>query len=126
MALLHLDFLRRHSLQAWSAKPRGMSRSPKLAPRLRARSEEAEADADADTDADVDKGAASAGPKPELPSEKLASAEGEPSSMVIDDEEDRAGQRLFWWWAAVIVRKKVRGLEWEWKRMSTKAGRPGV
>lgn len=63
MALLHLDFLRRHSLQAWSAKPRGMSRSPRPAPRLRVRSAEA---------------------KPALPSARLASADDEGlSSMVI-------------------------------------------
>lgn len=35
MALLHLDLRRRHSLHAWSAKPSGVSRSPKAAPRFR-------------------------------------------------------------------------------------------
>lgn len=65
MALLHLDFLLRHSLQAWSAKPRGVSRSPKPAPSSKARSDDAKA---------------------ELASAKGASAagEGEWSSMVIE------------------------------------------
>lgn len=67
MALLHLDLRRRHSLQAWSAKPRGMSRSPNPAPRLRAKSE------------------AAPDPKPDGPSERLASAEDELSSMVIEE-----------------------------------------
>lgn len=35
MALLHLDLRRRHSLHAWSAKPRGVSRSPKAALKFR-------------------------------------------------------------------------------------------
>lgn len=63
MALLHFDFLLRHSLQAWSAKPRGVSRSPNPAPSSRARSDDVKAG---------------------LGSEKLASAEGEWSSMVIE------------------------------------------
>lgn len=73
MALLHLDLRRRHSLQAWSAKPRGVSRSPNPAPRLKDKSD---------------------GPKSPWPSEKVVSAEGELSSMVIEmcsrDGEGRA------------------------------------
>lgn len=71
MALLHLDLRRRHSLQAWSAKPSGMSRSPNPAPRLRAKSE------------------AAPDPKPDWPSERLASAEDELSSMVVDRKETK-------------------------------------
>lgn len=63
MALLHFDFRRRHSLQAWSAKPRGVSRSPNPAPRLKDKSDEVKS--------------------PPLPSEKVVSADGELPSMVI-------------------------------------------
>lgn len=63
MALLHFDFRRRHSLQAWSAKPRGVSRSPNPAPRFKDKSDDV---------------------KSPLPSEKVVSAEGELPSMVIE------------------------------------------
>lgn len=77
MALLHLDLRRRHSLQAWSAKPRGMSRSPNPAPRLRAKSE------------------AAPDPKPDGPSERLASAEDALSSMVIEEGQARLVARVW-------------------------------
>lgn len=102
MALLHLDLRRRHSLQAWSAKPRGMSRSPKAAPRLRLRLKSGVPGA-------APAPAPAPDPKPELPSERLASAEDELSSMVIEMCSRVRGQ------CAVVGRRArrrgMRGME---------------
>lgn len=87
MALLHLDLRRRHSLHAWSAKPRGVSRSPKAAPRFR-----------------------SLELKPA--SETLMSPPGEElSSMVIRGEGEK-GEACRWrrclWWRSSSEEREAR------------------